>query len=79
MAKQITEHKIVEKVKNFVQKESKKTNSHYGYEPFLYHFPLVVSYAQILAKELNADSEVVTLAAGFMILALSWKEEKTIT
>jgi uncharacterized protein len=54
---------VVEEIKNFVEKESKKPESKYGYDPFVFHFAPMVKYAQQLARELEADFEVVTIAA----------------
>jgi uncharacterized protein len=54
---------IIEEIKNFVEKESLKPSSKYGYEPFTHHFIPVVKYANELAEELGADKEVVTIAA----------------
>jgi uncharacterized protein len=54
---------IIEKVKKFVEEECKKPTSHYGSEIFIYHFAPVHSYAKKLAEQLNADIEVVELAA----------------
>ncbi len=54
---------IVKEVRDFVESECKKPSSKYGYEPFSYHFVPVVEYVQRLADELDADKEVVTLAA----------------
>lgn len=52
-----------EEVKKFVEEESLKPNSKYGYEPFVYHFVPTVKYAIELAEELGADKEVVEIAA----------------
>ena len=54
---------IIEKVKKFVEEECKKPTSHYGSEIFIYHFAPMHSYAKKLAEQLNADIEVVELAA----------------
>lgn len=54
---------IIEEIKNFVEEESRKPGSKYGYEPFLFHFVPTVKYAQELAEQLGADKEIVTLAA----------------
>jgi uncharacterized protein len=54
---------IVEEIKNFVEEESRKPESKYGYEPFAFHFAAVVKYAEELADELGADKEVVSIAA----------------
>lgn len=52
----------ITEVKNFVEEECKKPTSHYGYEPFVYHFPFVVQYALELADRLGGDKEVLTIA-----------------
>jgi len=54
---------IIEEIRKFVEEECKKPTSKYGYEPYKYHFIPVVNYAVELAKKLNADIEVVELAA----------------
>ncbi len=53
---------IVENVRQFVETECKKPTSHYGYEPFVYHFGPVVEYATVLAEKLGADVEIVQIA-----------------
>jgi uncharacterized protein len=53
---------IVEEIKKFVEEECKKPTSKYGHEPFEFHFIPMVNYAKLLAKELNADLEVVEIA-----------------
>lgn len=54
---------IIEEIKNFVEEESLKPTSKYGYEPFVYHFTPTVKYALELAEELGADKEVVEISA----------------
>lgn len=54
---------IIEEIKKFVEEESLKTNSKYGYEPFVFHFRPMVKYAVELAEELEADKEVVEISA----------------
>ena len=54
---------VVEKVREYVKEECEKPTSHYGHEPYEHHFKPVVKYAEELAEELNADKEVVTIAA----------------
>jgi uncharacterized protein len=54
---------IVEEIRIFVEDESKKPTSKYGYEPYLFHFIPVHNYAKQLAEKLNADIEIVELAA----------------
>lgn len=56
---------IVEEVRKYAEKESKKPTSKYGYEPYQFHFVSVVKYAQELADEYGADKEIVTIA-GWM-------------
>jgi uncharacterized protein len=56
---------IVEEVRKFVETESKKPTSKYGYEPYQFHFIPMVKYAQELAEMLVADKEIVTIA-GWM-------------
>lgn len=54
---------IVQEIKKFVENECKKPTSKYGYEPFVHHFIPMVKYAKKLANKLNADKEVVLIAA----------------
>lgn len=54
---------IIEEIKRFVEEESRKPTSKYGYEPFEYHFIPVVNYAGKLADEMGGDKEVVLIAA----------------
>jgi uncharacterized protein len=55
--------KIIEEIRKFVEEECEKPTSKYGYPPFHDHFVPTVKYAKELAKKLNADSEIVELAA----------------
>ena len=54
---------IIEEIKKFVEEESLKPSSKYGYEPFMFHFAPTVKYALELADELGADREVVEISA----------------
>ena len=55
---------IVEKIRGFVEEESKKPEAHYGHQCYICHFVPMVEYAKSLAKEQpEADIEVVELAA----------------
>jgi len=54
---------IVEKIRKFVEEECKKPTSKYGNEPFESHFIPTAKYAGELADQLNADKEVVLVAA----------------
>ncbi|PIZ01051.1 metal-dependent phosphohydrolase [bacterium (Candidatus Howlettbacteria) CG_4_10_14_0_8_um_filter_40_9] len=53
---------IVETIRIFVENESKKPTSKYGYEPYEFHFVPMVRYAEELAEELGADKEIVALS-----------------
>lgn len=55
--------KIVDKVKEFVQEECNKPTSKYGKDPYKFHFVFVHDYAKRLAERLDADIEVVEIAA----------------
>jgi uncharacterized protein len=54
---------IVEEVRKFVEEECNRPTSKYGHEPYENHFVWVVKYAKKLAKELNADEELIEIAA----------------
>lgn len=54
---------IVEEIRKFVESECKKPTSKYGYEPYYCHFIPMRDYAVRLAREMNADVEIVELAA----------------
>ena len=53
---------VVKAVKNYVEEESKKPTSKYGYEPYQFHFIPMVKYAEELADELGANKEVISIA-----------------
>ncbi len=55
--------KITRLAQKFIQIESSKSSSHYGYEPYVFHFVPMVKYALELARNLGADAEVVEIAA----------------
>ena len=55
--------KMIEEIKQYVEEECKKPTSKYGYEPYNNHFIPTQKYARELAKRLNADMEIVELAA----------------
>ncbi|EKE15702.1 MAG: hypothetical protein ACD_11C00110G0010 [uncultured bacterium] len=54
---------IIEKVRQFVEDECRKSTSKYGFEPYEFHFVPTVKYAKVLARELQADKEIVEIAA----------------
>ncbi|MEK6820247.1 MAG: HD domain-containing protein [Nanoarchaeota archaeon] len=54
---------IIEEVRKFVEEECKKPESKYGYEPYINHFIPTAGYVKILAEKLNADKEIVEIAA----------------
>lgn len=55
--------KITKLARNFIEEECRKPDSHYGYEPYVFHFVPMVKYALELANNLGADAEVVEIAA----------------
>ena len=55
-------NKIIEQVRQFVEDECQKETSKYGYEPYPFHFVPMVAHAKELAKEMNADIEIVEIA-----------------
>lgn len=57
------ENNIIEEVRKFVEEECKKPSSLYGYDPYVFHFKPVVEIARKLAERLNADLEIVEIAA----------------
>jgi putative nucleotidyltransferase with HDIG domain len=54
---------IIEEIREFVEEECKRPTNKYGYETFTYHFLPVVKYSKELAKQKNADLEIVEIAA----------------
>lgn len=54
---------VVEEVRKFVEKESRKLGAKYGYEPYEFHLIPMRDYAVELAKKLSADAEIVEIAA----------------
>jgi uncharacterized protein len=54
---------IVKLTQEYVLKESKKKSNSFGMNAYNYHFKSVVQYAQQLAKERNADMEIVLISA----------------
>lgn len=54
---------IIEKVRQFVEDECRKPTSKYGYESYVFHFTQVVQYSKQLAKEFEADEEIVEISA----------------
>jgi len=55
--------KIIEEVRKFVEEESKKPENWWGEEFYTLHLVSMHKYAKQLAERLNADIEVVELAA----------------
>ena len=54
---------IIERIRQLVEDECRKSTSKYGFEPYGNHFVPVVKYAKLLAQETGADEEVVEIAA----------------
>lgn len=57
-----TKSRIIQKIKEFVERECYKPTSKYGPDPFADHFVPIVKYGKKLAREYKADIEVVELA-----------------
>lgn len=55
--------KIIEEIKKFVEEECKKPTANYGMVLYNYHFIPTVNYSKRLAEKLNADMELVEIAA----------------
>jgi uncharacterized protein len=55
--------KIIEKIKKFVEEECKKPTANYGMVLYNYHLIPMVNYSKRLAEKLNADIELVEIAA----------------
>ena len=53
----------IKQINDLVEKECKKESNCFGYGIWSHHIIPVVKYAKLLAKKLNADVEVVELAA----------------
>ena len=54
---------IVNQIKKIIEHEYKRPDSKYGYDPFNFHIKEVVKISKKLAKKLDADAEIVELAA----------------
>ncbi len=57
------DERIIEEIKKFVEEESKKPTAKYGHDLYLFHLIPVRNYSIELAKKLNADSEIIEIAA----------------
>jgi len=53
----------LEKIRQLVEEECKKDSNIFGDEIWAYHILSVVKYAKLLARKLNADEEIVEIAA----------------
>ncbi|MEI6498909.1 MAG: HD domain-containing protein [bacterium] len=53
---------LIGKVRAFVRSECEKPTSKYGIEAYEFHFVPMVAYAKALAREFNADLEIVEVA-----------------
>ncbi len=53
----------IEKIRKLVEEECKKDSNIFGDEIWTYHILSVVEYAKLLARKLNADEEMVEIAA----------------
>lgn len=55
--------KLIQSISNIVEEQSKKDTNVFGYEGWIYHVITVVKYAKLLAERLDADKEIVEIAA----------------
>lgn len=55
--------KIVEKIRKLVEEECRKDKNFFGDEIWTYHILSVVKYGKFLARKLDADEEIVEIAA----------------
>jgi HD superfamily phosphodiesterase len=55
--------KTVEKIRKLVEEECKKDSNIFGYNIWTAHIIPAVNFAKILAKKMNADLEIVEIAA----------------
>ena len=53
---------IIERIRQFVEDECRKSTSKYGFGPYDSHFVPMVKYAKNLAVEMGADVEIVEIA-----------------
>ena len=56
---------MVKKFKRIVKEACKQKSNYFGYRAWTDHITTVIKYATILAKKLNADEEIVEIAAIF--------------
>ncbi len=57
------EKNIIEQIHKIVEDGCKKKTNYFGYGSWSHHIISVVKYTKLLAKKLNADEEVVEIAA----------------
>jgi len=57
------EENIITQIQKIVEDECKKETNYFGYGAWSHHIISVVKYAKLLAKKLNADEEIVEIAA----------------
>ncbi|MCK4650548.1 HD domain-containing protein [Candidatus Babeliales bacterium] len=55
--------KIIKEIETLVENACKKDSNVFGYWIWSHHIVFVVKYAKLLAKKVNADTEVVEIAA----------------
>ena len=54
---------MIEEISNLVEEACKKDTNYFGYEAWAHHVLLVVKNAKLMAKKLDADKEIVEIAA----------------
>ncbi len=59
----MVKEEIIRNVSNLVQDQCKKESNIFGYEIWTHHIIVVVKYAKLLAKKLEADIEIVEISA----------------
>lgn len=59
----MNQESLISRITNMVEEQCKSDTNIFGYEGWTDHITVVVKYSKLLAKELNADSEIVEIAA----------------
>jgi uncharacterized protein len=59
----VKDENLIEKIRKFVEEESKKPNAKCGHELYIFHLTSVKDYAVELAIKLNADVEIVEISS----------------
>ena len=54
---------MIEEIEKIVENACKKKENVFGYGAWIYHISSVIKYSKLLAKKLNADTEIVVISA----------------